>query len=105
MQRSDGMDQFKRAVLTPGQILDQAHHETVFFDRIDHYGGDLGLAKCDECLKATLTTDEVESGLAWPLAHRDRLLEAEMSDAVHQFLEDPLIPNPRIEDRDEVDLH
>src|SRR3546814_20526599 len=64
-----------------------------------------GLAERDEGLEATLTAHEVKPRLSGSLADRDRLLQPEMGNAIHQLLEDPLVANPRVENGDQIDRH
>jgi hypothetical protein len=76
------VDQFQRALLTPSQILDETHDVAIFFRRLDHKGGDFGLAQRDESLKPALSAYEVITRSPGALAYCDRLLQPEMRDAV-----------------------
>ena len=89
-ERTDRMDQLQRGVLTPSEILDEAHDEAVFFRRLEHERGDFRLAQCDESLKPTLSAYEIVARSARRACYCDRLLQPEMRDAVDQFLEDLL---------------
>src|SRR5690349_15932947 len=87
-------------MLSPGQILDQAHYEAVLLGSRNHHRGDLGLAESDERLESALTAHEVVSRLALPLGHRDRLLESKTLNARHKLAEDALVARSGIEHGD-----
>jgi hypothetical protein len=67
-----------------------------------------GISLCPKAMnrfKAPLITDEVVPRLGPAPAHRDGLLEAEVSNAGNQFMKDPSVAGSRIEHGDRVDRH
>jgi hypothetical protein len=50
------------AVLSPGEVLHEAHHQAVLTAGLDDDGRDLALAKLPEGLKATLAAHEIVPG-------------------------------------------
>ncbi|MNE37577.1 hypothetical protein D3C80_1314340 [compost metagenome] len=99
LERPDLPDQFKRAVLPPRQVLDQAHDEAVLLGGLGDQRGDLGLAEGDEGLQPALAADQVVTSVL-ARADRDRPLEAQVGDARHKFLEDAPVAGPRVQHGD-----
>ena len=76
-------------MVAPGEVFHEAHDEAVFLRGFEDDGGNVGLAEGDERFKASLAAHEVVPRVIAPGAHGDRLLQAQMRDAGHQFVEDP----------------
>jgi hypothetical protein len=103
LQRTDLPHEVERRMLPASQVLDQAHHEAVFFRRLNNDGADLCFAEGNEGLEPSLAADQVVAVLTRTLRDRDRLLEAELLDAGHQFLEDAPVAGPGVQNRDLLD--
>jgi hypothetical protein len=85
------MDQLQRPMLTPCQILDEAHDVAVLFGRLDHEGRDFGFPQRNKCFEPALSAHEVIACSTRALANCNRFLQPEMRDAVDQFLKDTFV--------------
>jgi hypothetical protein len=54
-ERTDRTDQLKRPLLTPRQILDEAHDVAIFFGRLDHEGRDFGFPQRNKRFEPALS--------------------------------------------------
>ena len=73
-QGADGAHQFQRRMLSPSQVLDQAHDETIVFGGVDHDSGNRLLAKRYEGLQPSLPADEIIARSSEALADLRRQL-------------------------------
>lgn len=71
----------------PRDILDQAHHETLALAGLDHHGRNLRLTQHLEGFQPAFATDEIVSRPpgAITAAHRDRTLQADGLNVVHDL--------------------
>src|SRR5258708_31653735 len=87
LQALDIVKKIDRAVLPPGEVLDETHDEAVLVFGVDDERRNLALAKIPECLQAPLTADEI---VAWTIRSAtpgdgDRFLETKCRDVVDDF--------------------
>jgi hypothetical protein len=103
LEGADFAHQLERSRVTASQVLHKAHHVAVLLGGFDDDRRDLALSQGDECFQPPLTTDEIILRLGPAAADRDRLFEAEVSNAADQLMEDPSVARSRIEHSDRVD--
>ena len=99
------MEQIDRAVLSAGEILNQAHHQAVFRIGIDDERGYLALAEHLIGLKSPLTADEVVAGTVCivSLVTVIGLLRPSWRDVCTMSVEDLFVADPWIDHGDAVD--
>ena len=99
------MEQVDRAVLATGKVFDQAHHHAIFCVGVHHEGRNFALAKCLVRLQPALTANQIVSNAIRFIAtgDRNRLLQTDFGNVRYDFLEDLLVANPRVNDRNAFD--
>src|SRR5207247_7152998 len=92
-ENSNLLNQFHGGMLSPGQILCQAHEEEVFLRSFDNNSGYFLLAQGDIGVQTPLAADQQVTSIAvlsFHLGHRDRFLEAKLGNVSDDLCKLPL---------------
>ena len=76
-------------MLAPCTVFNEAHDQAIAFLGLDDNGWDLRLTELNEGFDSALATHKVIAcrvRFAFPRANRDRTLEPDVGDALHDFL-------------------
>jgi hypothetical protein len=86
-------------MLTPCAVLNEAHDQAITFLGLNYNGRDLGLTELDKGFDSALATNKVIAcriRFAFSWANRDRALEPNIGNALHDFLKVAAVSDSRI---------